>query len=44
MKKHILCLLGAIVAIAFIASCQQEGTKATTTAPAASPTPSKSLH
>jgi uncharacterized lipoprotein YajG len=44
MKKYILCLLGAIVAMAFIASCQQQGTNATTTAPAASPTPTKTLH
>jgi hypothetical protein len=45
MKKYILCLLGAVVAMAFIASCQQQGTTATTTAPAAakaSPTPTKS--
>jgi uncharacterized lipoprotein YajG len=41
MKKHILCLLGAIVAMAFFASCQNQGTTTTTTAPAASPTPSK---
>ena len=26
MKKHILCLLCSFVALAFIASCQQEGT------------------
>jgi len=35
MKKYILCLLGAIVAIAFIASCQQQGSTTTTTQPTA---------
>src|ERR1043165_2744930 len=30
MKKHILSLLGIFVALAFIASCQQEGTTGNT--------------
>jgi hypothetical protein len=44
MNKYIFCLIGAIVGMAFIASCQQQGT---TTAPAAAkptPTPSRTHH
>jgi len=42
MNKYILCLIGVIVAMAFIASsCQQQGTT-TTTAAAAKPTPTPS--
>jgi hypothetical protein len=48
MNKYVLCLIGAIIGMAFIASCtQQHGTTATTTAPAvtkASPTPSPKRH
>src|SRR6516164_617873 len=34
MKRYILCLLGAIIAMAFIASCQEQGTTTTTASPA----------
>src|SRR6058998_3621447 len=36
MKKYVLCLISALIGVAFVASCtQQQGTTATTTAPAA---------
>jgi uncharacterized lipoprotein YajG len=35
MNKYIFRLLGAIIAMAFIASCQEQGTTTTATAPAA---------
>jgi hypothetical protein len=47
MNKYILCLIGVIVAMAFIASsCQQQGTTTMTTAAAAkpAPTPSRKHH
>jgi len=37
MKKYILSLLSIFVAMAFIASCQQEGTTVTEEPPNASP-------
>jgi hypothetical protein len=34
MKKYILGLLGMIIAMAFIVSCQEQGTTTTTATPA----------
>src|SRR5437867_12879292 len=48
MNKYLLCLISAVIGIAFVASCtQQQGTTATSTAPAVtnpSRTPSRTRH